>query len=363
MTRWLLAMAVLGCSSPRPETAPVGSGSAPTPAATHDAPVAPVAPDPFVGYPPRLAAPESKCVLEGEWRDQPKTLAFTDGGKPFGEVFEVTEASATLGAGAFAELTTATVRLAGYVDKSKLHIHAAAAFLVADFVAPGPKLAMKYVSTQVDQITFELPLPAFAKSKASLRTTRACGILTVDDQTDFSPRDAIDARAQSEGLLRANQAVPLWVELGKPPIATLRYKSSPPIDVLETSGKHARVVVEIGSLNPAEHVVFVGWVPASSVIPRGGGFGGSWATGGDRAAQRKPRQKDAKVVACPRETPLAVELAGERRTVGSVLPNVALGVLADGDLTEVRFVKSNVELVEGARWLVTRAALAGCVSP
>nr|MDQ3341144.1 hypothetical protein [Myxococcota bacterium] len=91
-----------------------------------------------------------------------------------------------------------------------------------------------------------------------------------------------------------------------------------------------------------------------------GGFGGSWATGDDGAARRGPPRKNTKFVSCSSETPLAVELAGARRTVGSVLPNVVIEVLAEGDFHEVRFAKPHVELAEGARWLVKQAALAGC---
>ncbi|MDQ3341823.1 MAG: hypothetical protein M4D80_42290, partial [Myxococcota bacterium] len=313
MSRWLLGVLLFGCSSPKREAAPVGSGSAPPTPVVIDAPVAvAIDADPYAGYPERVARPESKCVLDGDWKDQPKALALTDGGKPFGEVFEITEASAVFGAGVFAEFTTASVKLAGFVDKSKLHVHAAAPFLVADFAAPGPKLAMKYISAEADQMTFELPLPPSAKTKAPLRTTRACGILAIDDQSDFFPRDAIDVDAQTYGLLVAKKAIALAVEPGKPPVVTLTYKSSPPVDVLETSGKLSRVVVEIGSLNPAEQVVFVGWVPSSAVLPRSGGFGGSWATGDDGAARRGPPRKNTKFVSCSSETPLAVELAGQR---------------------------------------------------
>lgn len=359
MSRWLLGVLLFGCSSSRTEPVPAGSGSAPPAQIVIDATVA-IDADLYAGYPERVAKPESKCVLHGEWKDQPKALAFTDGGKPFGEVFQITEATAVFGAGVLAELTTPTVKLAGFIDKSKLHIHAAAPFLVADFAAPGPKLAMKYIGTDADQLTFELPLPPYAKTKAPMRTTRACGVLAIDDQSEFFPRDVIEADAQRNALLVANKAVALAVEPGKPPVATLTYRSSPPVDVLETSGKLSRVVIEIGTLNPAEQIVFVGWVPSSAILPRSGGFGGSWATGGDGAARRGPPRKNTRFVSCPTETPLAVELANERRTVGSVFPHVVLEVLADGDFVEVRFAKPNVELVDGARWLVSQAALAGC---
>jgi hypothetical protein len=308
----------------------------------------------------RIVKP-GKCVLRGLWEDQPRTLALSDGGKPFGEVLQIKEASVSFGAGVFAEFTTESVRLAGYADKSKVHVYAAAPFLVADFAAPGPKLAMTYVSTQADQMTFELPLPAYAKIKAPLRTTRACGILAIDDKTEFFPRDAIDVDAQSEGLLQATGRS----RSGRAGQAARRHaplQTSPAVDVLETSGKLSRVVVEINSLNPAEHVVLVGWVPSSAIYKQPGGFGGSWATGGDRAATRGRPRKNTRFVACPSETPLAVELAGERRTVGSVLPRVVIEVLAEGDESEVRFAKPNVELVEGARWLVKQAALANCAA-
>jgi hypothetical protein len=340
---------------------PVGSGSAPVTQVTDaaiDAP--PIDADPYAGYPPRLEAPASTCVLEGSWRAQPKSLALADGGKPFGEVFEIADARVTFGAGVYAEFTTATVRLSGFVDKSKVNVHAAAPFLVADVAAPGPKLPMTYVSTAGDQMTIELPLPRYAKAKTPLRATRACNLLSIDSETDFFPRDAIDIEEQSLGLTRTKRAIPVSAELGKPPVVTLTYANPAPVEVLETSGKHMRVVIGVSSLNPAEQVVFVGWVPSSTIENTTTGMGGSWATGGDRAAQRTPPTRDAKRVACQNETPLVVEHAGERRTVGVVRPKAVMEIVADADLAEIRFARPNVELVTGARWLVTRAALAGC---
>lgn len=356
MMRWLLGVMLFACSSPRPEPAPVvGSGSAPR----ADAAVAVVVDAPEHATPP---TPASACTLRGEWGEQPRGLSFSDGGKPYGEVSQITKASATFGDGVFVEATTPSVRIGGFVDKSKVVVYAAKPFTVGDYAAPGPQIAMRFVSAKDDRMMFELPLPSYAKPKAPLRAERECHDLAIDDKTAFDPRDAIDAPTESKAHLHANRSIPLSTEPGKPPVVELRYESSPAVDVLEKRGKLARVAIEISALDPAYHVILFGWIPVSALHKQSTGFGGSWARGGDRMPPRGPPMRNTKFVSCSSEAPLEVEFAGERRHVGVVLPNVVIELLSDGDFVEVRFPRPNVELADGARWLVKRAALAKCAA-
>lgn len=345
-------MMLFACGSPRPEPAPVvGSGSAPS------ADAAVVVED--RAAPPTPAAP---CTLRGEWIEQPRELAFIEGGKPYGEVFQIKHAQAQFGDGVFVRFETSSVRVAGFVDKSKVSVHAARPFTVGDYAAPGPKLPMRFVAARGDRLTFELPLPSHAKPKAPLRAERACADLGIDDKTQFDPRDAIDVPTERGAMLHEKRMIPLSIEPGKPPVVELRYDSAPGVDVLEQRGKLARVAIRIDSLDPATHVILFGWVPASALHERSTGFGGSWATGGDRMPPRGRPMKNTKFVSCASETPLEVELAGERRAVGVVLANVVIELLSDGDFVEVRFPQPNVELAEGARWLVAKAALVQCAA-
>ena len=363
MTRWLLGVLLFACGSPRPEPAPVtGSGSDAAQRPIDAAPVVvAIDADPFVGYPDRIARP-SGCTLRGAWSEQPRELRLVADGKPFAEIFQVKQADVTLGDGVFAELATASIRIGGYLDKTKLRLHAAKAFVVGGYAVPGPRLAMRFVSEREGAIAFELPMPSFARTKA-LFGTQPCSDLAIDDKATFDPRDAIDADTQREAYLYAKRAIPLSIEPGKPAVVELRYEQTEKVDVLEKTDKLARVAVEINALDPASHVMVFGWVPASALHDRATGFGGSWATGGDRSARRGPPIKNTKLVSCAAETPLVVEFAGERRTVGVALPNAVIEVLPGGeDFAEVRFPRPTVELARGARWLVKQAALADCAA-
>lgn len=366
MPRWLFAVLMVSCSSPRREPAPAAASGSAAPAldaasvaATPDA--APPDADPRAGYPDAIAAPTG-CALAGRWREQPGALALAPGGAPYAEVRGTANAEVTLGDHVYAALSTPAVRLAGYVDAARLRLHAARPFAVGELAVPGPKLALRFVAHAGGQVTFELPLPAFA-GKQALRGERACDDLAIDDRNRFDPREAIEVTTVREAYLHAKRSIPLARAPGEPPAAQLRYADSPHADVLEERGKLVRVAIATPSLNPAEDVLLVGWVPASALHTNAHGFGGSWATGGDRGARRPPPRKDTRFVACPDEIPLAVELGGERRTVGSVITGAVIEVLpGDEDLVAVRLPAAPVELAEGARWLVTPAALANCAA-
>ena len=361
MTRWWLVVAVFACSSQKREPATATESPPPVVAVITDATLTPDA-DPFTGYPDRALRPTSPCMLRGEWNDQPEELRLTATGKPFAKVFGVKQAEITLAAAAaFADVSTDTLELSGFVDAKLLALHAAKPFVVAGYAVPAPKVTMRFVAEREGKVTFELPLPESAKAKAPLRSEQPCGALAIDDNAEFEARAAIDAPTESEANLRPKRAIPLSIEFGKPPVVELRYDESPRVDVLEKREKHARVAIEINSLNPANHVVLFGWVPATALFQDPHGFGGSWASGGGGGARRSRPLKDTKFVACDAETPLAVDFEGARKSVGTITPRVVIEVLPGTDaFATVRFPKPTAELVEGARWLVKQSALAGC---
>jgi hypothetical protein len=371
MTRWLVGLVLFaGCSRQEPPPAagsgtatakPIVADAALVDAAAAVAPVVAIDADPFVGYPAPLAKPTTPCVLGGLWRGQPHELAFVDGGKPFASVFGVTEATASFADGVFVEASTESVRLTGYADKKRVELYAAKPFLVGGFVAPGPKLAMKYLAAKGDRLRFELALPKYAKTKVPLQGEQPCSDLAIDDETEFDARGAVDVLTEREAYVFSKKPIPLSIEAGKPPVVELQYESPQQVDVLETKAKLVRVAIHHNALNPAYHVTLFGWIPATALVEHSGGFGGSWATGGDRSGRNRPPVRNAKRVTCEGETPLVAELAGERRTVGMVMPNIVIEVPSGTeDFAEVRLGKANTELATGARWLVKRAALANC---
>jgi hypothetical protein len=339
MTRSWFLMALFACG-----TTPKREEPAPAPSAPPPADAAIIADAAVVATAP--------CVLHTDaWRDQPAALAV--GGKPFVDMLEVAHAKVDL-ATATATLQTRAITVTGEIKD--LRLHAAAPFVLGNYAAPGAKVPMMLVSSTGDQATVELVVPF---TKAKVRGARACSDLALDDAAEFDPRDAIGVETASTAYVHDKRPVPLAIEYGKPAVVTLRFVDSPRADILEKRGTHARVAIYSDSLNPAEHVMFVGWVPQSALHTNAHGFGGSWATGGNRSPGRERPVAGAKLVTCAKEIALDVELEGARHTVGTIAANAIIEVLPDDS---VRIRDSGAELLKGARWAVAKTALAVCVT-
>jgi hypothetical protein len=323
----------------------------------------------LAGYPAPLApAARGACVLRGAWTiDQPRALRLADG-KLFATARNVQRAELVLGEApqAFVELASAPVRLWGFVEARAVTLHPATPFVVAGYAAPGPSAALRWLATRDQVVSFEVALPAHIKARRPPRGERPCAELAIDASAHFDPRTAIEADTASTAALPAKVAIPLALEPGRAPIATLRSpESEPRVDVLERRGEQARVAVLVDSLNPLDNVVVVGWVPASRLRPHTHGFGGSWGTGGgEPPARRLPPRRDTRFVTCSGEVPLVVELGAAQHLVGALAAGVVIEILPDprGDLAEVRVAAANVELAPGARLLAKQAVLAGCAS-
>ena len=364
MKRWLVAVVLFGCGSSKrepPPAVPVVVVDA-APVVVADAAPVVVAPDadPYAGYPERLARPTTPCMLEGAWSHQPRGLAFTAGGKPYADVFQVKHARAHFGAGVFVEVETESMRLAGFTDAKQIVLHANKPFTIADYAAPGPRITLRYTGAHDDKLAFDVPLPSFLKPKSPLRGERPCGDLSLSPDGEFDPREAIDAGTERTSYLPEKKSIPLSIEAGKPAVATLRFDLITKVDVLESTPKLTRVVVHSTSLDPAQQLAVFGWVSSKLLTTTNTGYGGSWGSAGDRMATRPPPVKDAKRMTCRDEIPLAVEVGGTRKTVGALRANIEIDVLPGDDFVEVRPVKPHAELVQGGRWLVNQAALAAC---
>jgi hypothetical protein len=263
----------------------------------------------------------------------------------------------------FTEFTTKNLRIGGFVDAKAVIVHANKPFTLVDWLAPGSTAELHFLSASEDKITFELQLPDGVKTKKPVHADRACSDLAIDTEAEFDEREAIGVETKRKTNLIADRTIPLSIEVGKPPVAQLRYEGNEAVDVLDEKGKHVRIAVKIGSLNPANNVTVFGWVPASALKTIASGSGGSWGTGGGAGGPGLPPRRDTTFVKCQAETPFAAEYKGERWTVGVVLPGFVIEVLPQkegDDFVEVRLLRAGATLREGARWLVKQAALAGC---
>jgi hypothetical protein len=200
------------------------------------------------------------------------------------------------------------------------------------------------------------------RAKAKIVGEQECTAMAIDATAEFDARTAIDAKEIDDGQLRDKRKIPLSLEPGKPPVAELQYDGNPPhVEVLEKKGKQLRIIVGVASLNPQEHVLLVGWVPASAVHKVASGFGGSWGDGGGHGVLGRRPQRADRYVKCDGPTPLVAELAGERRLVGTIAPNVVIRLpQQDADFMEAWVESPDAALAEDARWLVARAAVASC---
>ena len=363
MSRRALLLLLLACGGPpaAPETGAPAPRPRPRPPSSRA----------LAGYPPPAEPAGAACVLGGAWPvDQPHELRFRRGGRTFATINHVERAELSLGedpASPFVELRAPHLRLWGTVVADQLELHPARPLLVDGYLAPGPGARLRWLGAAAEPVPIEVLLPPFARPVAPARGDLRCADLALEERS-FEPRAAIDAPDGEEMMLVEKRPVPLSREPDGPTAAELTFDEagSPIVEVIERRGDRARVVVHHGSLNPAENVLLVGWVPASALTAHSHGFGGSWGSGGAAGSAPLPRPREGwRVVTCAREVPLVVELEGERHLVGAAAAGVGLELPPGSDaagerLVEVALRSRQVELGEDVRLLARGSVVAGC---
>jgi hypothetical protein len=363
MTRLSIALCALcACGRPAAPPAPRAASQTPRP----QPPTSRTLP----GYPPPAEPRAAACVLTGGWPpEQPHELRFRRGGRTFATVNHVDKAVLVLGedpASPFVELSSASARLWGVVIADQLVLHPARPILLDGYLAPGPTAVLRWTGAENEPAPVEVVLPDFVVPSAPPRGDVRCADLTTAEK-EFDPRAAIDAPEGEQMMLIEKRRVPLAREPDGSIAAELTFEEagSPIVEVVERRGDRARVVVHHSSLNPAENVLLVGWVPASALAPHSHGFGGSWGSAGDGTSSL-PRPRDGwRTVTCTHEVPLVVELEGERHLVGAVASGIRLEVPPDAraageGLVEIVVRSRQVEFAEDVRVLVRGSLVAGC---
>ncbi|HEU5055750.1 MAG TPA: hypothetical protein VFU21_04470 [Kofleriaceae bacterium] len=358
----LLVAAAGACGRPAPPPVP----RAPAPAAR----VSPPSRRALPGYPPPVEPRAAACVVTGGWPpEQPHELRFRRGGRTFATVNHVDKAVLALGedpASPFVELSSAHLRMWGVVIADQLVLHPARPILLDGYIAPGPTAVLRWIGADREPAPVEVVLPAFVRPAAPPRGEVRCADLATDER-EFDPRAAIDAPDGEQMMLIEKRAVPLAREPDGSIAAELTFGEggSPIVEVIERRGDQARVLVHHSSLNPAENVLLVGWVPASVLAPHSHGFGGSWGTAGDGSSSLPRPREGWRTVTCTHEVPLVVELEGERHLVGAAASGVRLEVPPDAraageDLVEIVVRSRQVEFAEDVRVLARGSLVAAC---
>lgn len=363
MKRFLLLVAA--CGGP-PTTA---AAPAPPPRAVAAPPISARA---LPGYPPPLEPRGATCVITGAWSpEQPHELRFRRGGRTFATVNHVDRAALSLGeeaAGPFVELWTHDVHLWGSVVADQILLHPSRALLFDGYLLPGPTALLRWLGAAAEPVPVGIRLPDFVEPASPPRDDLRCADLTLDEK-EFEPRSAVDAPDGEELMLAEQKAIPLSRELHGPPAAVLRLDvgGSPLVEVIERRGDRARIVVKDESLDPGDDVLLVGWVQAGLLAPRSHGFGGSWGSAGEDSGSMPRPREGWRIVTCPHEVPLVVELEGERHLVGAASAGVRIELPPDTDKAGDRLVETvvrsrQIQLADDTRLLVKGSAVTGCAA-
>ncbi|APR88093.1 hypothetical protein A7982_13442 [Minicystis rosea] len=320
----ILPMVLWGCESALPAPVTVEASAAatasPTASSAADVPLAPL--------PPELEAPGAQgCSSSTTGHHR---LRFRADMPPF---LTLAGASATVdltvagpAGGAMMRAVHRGFTVHGITAADDLALAPARPMVLGGFIVPAPDARLTWKATVPGTITvgFALEGDLEALPEAHLDASALpCDAVTLD-VAPFDPSTAAPHSPQERAaLLTAGKAVPISRTPEGAPIARLRVTTADAgIVVIETRGRRSLVRREA-----SQGVVF-GWVAASDVKPLpkdgvgealgGGGFG--LVGVGDSSA--RPR-----TVRCDRIVPLVAEVAGERRTIGSVAAGAVISLL------------------------------------
>jgi hypothetical protein len=318
------------------------------------------------GYPSPIDSSASGCKLSGQWEtEQPRALRFRPSSPPFLTLHGAKRAEVTLleeaDPIAFVELSSDVVRAFGFLS-GEVGLHPAKPFLVAGYIAPASESRLVWRGSKGGKVGIEIDVGKFLEPFVAPKDDRACDDVTLSSTAKFAARDAIAEVTKTTEQLPVAHPIALRKDAKGPPIAEIHPSSCPAlfVDVIERSGPDARVVVQPCSLDPMLSYVVVGWVPASLLIARAGGTGGSFAFGGgigDISARRRGKR-----ASCEGEVPLVAEQAGEMHLIGAIAAKTVIDLFEAGPAGYVRVLplRGNLELGAGVRLLAKESFLAGC---
>lgn len=330
-------------------------------------PTAPAAPAPVTDReppapaPPAVEAPgQQGCLLPSSGYH---ALRFRADGPPFASLGGT---SATIdlttsgpSAGAAARAVRAGFTLQGIVAAEGITVVPARAVVIAGFVVPKPGAALPWKGTLPGtiKVSFALEADVEALPEAGLADLGLpCDAVSLD-HAYFDPRTAAPrSPKEKEMLVRAGKVVPLSRTPEGPPVARLRLTGDDlSVTLVLTRGRRALVRRE------QQSALVFGWVSAADLhAPPADQIGEAYGIG-DLGMVGKATPASVRTVRCDRDVPLVAEVAGERRTVGSVAAGTAL-VLLDrtGDLISVKLPDKLADVEADARLGVLASHVSVC---
>lgn len=282
-------------------------------------------------------------------------LALSHGGESFATVGARGPLVARLAEGGgwfIVDVEAEGVFFRGVASARSVPLYTQRPLVFADFVAPHPHVPVDVHSVTEDGFLI-LSLGWQANLEWEPRRASPCADVGLTTQS-------FDARAAFPPSSRRGELVGKEIQLALRAegdwLTTLEPAGfeSRGVDVLDVRGDRVRIAWSTGPL------VASGWVPLSSVVldvDVGDAFGAGGLELSGVGAGDTPR-----VRVCPVDVSLGVELDGEQRTVGYVsrgVPMLESGT-ARGALVAIQFVGTEIQLADGALFLVDAKTLASC---
>jgi hypothetical protein len=289
-------------------------------------------------------------------------LALTPGGKPF---TRITEGAAHitiptgLASDTFIEIRDGGLIVRGHAASSAIVLRPVVPFVLNDFTVPTNSASLSYTEAAEGAVTVIHPQPDELNFfGAKLKGTRACTELGLDMRA-FDPAKAIpgmDPKGQyTNRLIESGHHVDLRIKPNGQPVARLKLKEPTLVRVNEQVGGLSRISV------PVDTLILFGWVKSSDLKIAGDMAG--YGTGRGRMGIRDPELPTLERIRCATEIPLIAEAFGERKWVGSILPNTVIDVISRTDAETRVWIKTRgIHSAPNSEFHVRTSDLSQCMA-
>lgn len=282
-------------------------------------------------------------------------LSLSHGDRPFAAIGARGPLVARLAEGGgwfMVDVETEGVFFRGVASARSVPLYAQRPLVFADFVAPQPGAPVDVYSVTEDG-TLILSLGWQANLGWEPRRASPCADVGLTTQS-FDARSAFPPSTRRGELV--GETIQLALRAEGDGWATLEpdESASRSIDILDVRGDRVRIAWSTGPL------VASGWVPLANVtldVDVGDAFGaGGLGLSGTGEGSAPP------VRVCPVDVSLGVEIDDVQRTVGYVRRGVPMleSRGGRGAFVAIQFVGTEIQLAEGARFLVDADTLASC---
>lgn len=239
------------------------------------------------------------------------------------------------------------------LQHSDVHLFPAEPTALLGIVTPKADTRLTWTRSAVGSAEISLDTRAVLASPRRFVAQVACETLATTPET-YDARASITRRKRLARRNLITDLVPLAATRDTEPIATLQRGE---VELIETRGKKARILVESGDY------LVAGWVAAKDLVPPYGnhGVGGGGTAWGVRGIPNRPPERTR----CPTDVRLFVELDNTRVEVGLVRAQSGFAVAETAanadDFQPIELWDSPwLVVAKTARLLVRRDELAGC---